>query len=499
MAVPLTTYDIATPQAPAQDVDNFSYLEDESLHSAEYWGAVDTSDGTKGRRYKNDDESELASDPIDFNNAAETGIRRIFIGTVLAASTAESRAIRAYPPNTANISYGVSDTYGQYNAYSSVFDAYYPAGGGTDRTTNVRTGTAEGTPSTVTGLAGDATEYASTEAYDLGNSWVAGYTELSVSALIDPDVVSSGSPQIVASNWDGGTLQFFLTLDNASAGGNYILFPGGIDQSGVGGTFTTAWQHITGTWGPSATILYRNGSSVASGAGGGTLGTASDSIKIANNDDNNKSFIGRIQHVKFFNSVVSSAWDTEESDQLLDNSTFWGTWINVPVGGGTTYDVSIIDIAAPIDSLLVSQAFNLSSSDTATAFESYSGLLDYLANVSDIASPIDIYNSGASIIDVGVSETATATDEYSGKYIFSITLSDTATPSEILSSIAEYGVDVSELATAFESFTSGDLIEGRMCVTISGASANIDITAISGNISITAIKPEINITGKGCE
>lgn len=185
---------------------------------------------------------------------------------------------------------------------------------------------------------------------------------------------------------------------------------------------------------------------------------------------------------------------------------------------GTTYNESITEAANPSDLYSGTLSYNLSLSDTAAPTDSYSGLLnilasfsdtatavdlygtsiDLLADVSESANPTDVYSSGASILDLNFSDTASPTDDYSATYIFNITLSDTATATDILDSIAEYGVDVSEIAEALDSYSSGDLIEGRMCVTISGVRADINITAISGQINITAVSPGIDITGEGC-
>jgi hypothetical protein len=221
-------------------------------------------------------------------------------------------------------------------------------------------------------------------------------------------------------------------------------------------------------------------------------------------------------------SPSGADWDNEFVDYLNGDFTAIGTGniqngvgpsvdVNVPVldidgdtrsgatayigvdefqAGGTIFNVSISDTATATDSYIGLIDYLVSISDTATATDSYSGLVDYLASLSDTATATDLYSSGANILNLSVSETATATDVFSGTYIFNITLSDTATATDILDSLAVYGVDVSEIAAAVDSYSSGDLIDGRMCVTITGVRASI---------TITGTRPGIDITGEGCE
>jgi hypothetical protein len=341
MAIPSGAgFDLATPQAPSSDIDDFSYIDDLSRHSVDYWSDNDTADGTRVRVAKNDDETELASDPIDFDNGAETGLLRIFIGSVSAASTAASRAIRVYSPNTRNTAYAPSDTYGSDNAYAAIWDAYYPDGGATDRTSNGRDGSSVGSPTTVSGHLGDATDYNLNDRYDMGDTWLDGYGEMSALAYYNPDTIDSTNRQVLGS-WES-TLQFQIRTRSGQI--RVLSFSGDQYREAQGGTITAGnWFHIGITLNQSAPVrAWVDGVNVASTAAHGstaTMGASTDDFSLGNNEALSADYVGLLQHVGIFNEELLGPWINEEFEQIDDQATFWGTWAWTSPSGGSIVPV----------------------------------------------------------------------------------------------------------------------------------------------------------------
>ena len=82
---------------------------------ASWLSAITASDGTKGRVYKGDGTTRLACHWIGFVDDETPGVLAVMWSGTLAASGTQQLWIE--PPVTENDSVGVSETYGQYNAY----------------------------------------------------------------------------------------------------------------------------------------------------------------------------------------------------------------------------------------------------------------------------------------------------------------------------------------------------------------------------------------------
>lgn len=123
--LPITGYDIATVTNPSSSLIDFTLMIDLSLMSSEWWSEVDTSDGTKGRAAKNNDNTELACDWIDFDNINQTGYLRVKWSGSLATNPSIQQ-IRVYPPKASNDSVLPSATYGSDNAYDEYWSGYWP-------------------------------------------------------------------------------------------------------------------------------------------------------------------------------------------------------------------------------------------------------------------------------------------------------------------------------------------------------------------------------------
>lgn len=120
MAFPSTPYVTAEHTSAGPLTDPSPYV-DLSLLGAEFWALVDTSDGTKGRVFK-EDETELAVVWLSFDDGAETGgLRFKWSGTWSAAG---ANTVRIYPPLAARASVASGDAFGKFNAFDDYWRMY---------------------------------------------------------------------------------------------------------------------------------------------------------------------------------------------------------------------------------------------------------------------------------------------------------------------------------------------------------------------------------------
>ena len=351
------SYDLATTTNPSGALTDFSLIIDLSTMSASWWAANDSADGTKGRAFKGDGVTELATDWIDFNNSGETGWLRVKYSGTLASSGVQKICI--YPPLAANASYAAGDTYGSDNAYRSIWDGYW-YDGGTDRTSYGVDGSAQGGVSiggAATTKVGKATDFdgaddfasiADSDQHSLdagGNTWMF-WANIPASL--------SGARAIFAkyADVDPFTAEWLISIrETKSLGsGSRGVFAQLLDdatearkrwESQDSLLPLNAWAHIAivwdGTLGATGGVaIYINGSSVAldevelnfdaivNRGGITTIGAGA----IATAGDQNFDTYWNSEACEFIklDSDVSAAWIAEEYAQTNDQATFWGTW-----------------------------------------------------------------------------------------------------------------------------------------------------------------------------
>ena len=337
MAIPSTTYDIATITNPTSALTDFTLMIDLSRMSSAWWAEVDTSDGTRGRASKNDGTTELATDWIDFDDTAETGLLRVkYTGTLASSGT---QIIRVYPPNTGNSAYGVSDTYGQYNAYSSNWVGYWPLSTDfNDRTSNTNNGTGVGgvVAGDVSGYIGKATSFNGSEGVDIGAvglSWAGVNKPASMLAIAK--VTTQTSTDIVFGTRDGIDL-WKLQNNNTSWENQFDPVNGG---QTVSASSDLNWVILQ--CGYDGTDIYLDVDNVSTTVADSSNFTIGDLWSIGKRGNAlSEYFNGNIQHVALYDDNKNTTWRTEEYSQTNDNATFWGTWTNVPVSG-TGYELTL--------------------------------------------------------------------------------------------------------------------------------------------------------------
>ncbi len=324
----MAAHDLATIDNPSGALTDFTLIVDLSNMSASWWSANDSADGTKGRVFKADGTTELASDWIDFDNGAETGLLRVKWSGTLASSGTQNLWIE--PPLAANASYAAGDTYGSDNAYDASTWGYWPLHDANDRTSNGRNLTGEGSLSFGggTGLIGAATDFngssqrgvtAVTFDFDRDQNY-------SVNALVKHDTETAD--QGIFGQKDGATFQ--LWRDEFTSPDRYALYRASGGGIAYGSTAAdTNWTVVGGALvDDDSTILYVDGSSDGTG---GSLTAAADELSIG--EAAGKWMDGLIQHAMLSTIVRVPAWFAQENSQLIDNANFYTTWTWVPISG----------------------------------------------------------------------------------------------------------------------------------------------------------------------
>jgi hypothetical protein len=141
--------------------------------------------------------------------------------------------------------------------------------------------------------------------------------------------------------------------------------------------------------------------------------------------------------------------------------------------------------------------YNVSISEGVGLSETQSTTIDFAAAVNETIGLSDI-QSALLGLNIALSEGIGFNETQSTSVDFSVTLEDGIGLNDVIDSVATYNLSLSEGLGLSDVFTSGDLIDGKMCVTISGIRANITISAVSGSIEITATAPSIDISAEGC-
>lgn len=326
-------YDEFTFDLPASALTDFTLMLDLSLCSASWWAAVDTSDGTKGRAFKQDGTTELAVDWIDFDDSAETGYARIlWSGTLPTSGTIQ---LRISPPQAANASVAAADTYGQYAAYDDDWGAYVPNAAENDRTINGLVATLNGglTAGTVSGPVGNATDFDGTDDYvNFDGKATDNSSNLTVMCLLQREDSTGEREHIINQDVPAGAYEWRL---RSRVGFFEWRLATNIVSSHVPPASGTGWHFLAATINGGTTAHFRLDDSTDDVSATNASNDEAATLTVGADNSPGNFFNGQLCQVQAHSTARSDAWIAHEYDQTSDPATFWGapTW----VPGGADY------------------------------------------------------------------------------------------------------------------------------------------------------------------
>ena len=342
---------LGTITNPSAALTDFTLWVDLSDMPGDWWSAVDTADGTKGRAYKGDGSTRLACDWIDFDNGGNTGWLRVLWSGTLASSGTQQLWIE--PPLDSNDSVAAADTYGSDNAYASDDEGYYPIYGDSGSPVTDRTSNGED----ISWSDADITVSSDVLEFTNGHSGVDlmsgkpldGASGFTVTGFFRPDSITLDGG-IFYTDTHGANEPILFWFDNAATDHVAALITTGDGTTGslyAGATADLSEHYLSLVYDGSNVRLYIDGSEDTSGdfpdALTGTIEASGQGDYIMGNDTGfNKDYDGGMRHMRIKSAGVSAAWVSEEYAQLNDNATFWGSWTWVAAGGATAPTATLI-------------------------------------------------------------------------------------------------------------------------------------------------------------
>ncbi len=507
MSLPAAGYDTAIYQAPVGDITGFTAIIDSENFSANFWTDVNSSDGTRGRFAKDTTPTEIAFDFIDFDDTGESGLVRVYIGNSFAADSAATRTIRAYSPNTRNTAYSPSDTYGSDNAYDANWEGYYPILGDSSTTMTDRTANGEdGTLQTGVTFSADKLDFASSnEGVDLMSSKpLDGGTEFTI--VIESNVVDISTDRGMFYTDTHSTFEPIAWWEDAAATDfNAVILTAsgastGVDLGGVAISLNDTHQVIS--WESSDNLrLYIDSVEDVSGAfpdaQAGTLdASGSTNYTLGNESNHGKDFYGTMWNIQIHSVKRSDDWISEEFDQTNDNATFWGTW--AWTSAGATFNEAIAESIGMAETqagvLIIPGLVNESIGLT----DAQSIALDMVVAIAEAIGLSETQDAGANTFEVSIGEGIGLSDAQSATFEISIAVAEGMGLADVQSTIATFTAQIAEAFGLTDVSIAGDLANGKLCVTISGAGPTITIVGTGTEITISGTAPEIDISGEGC-
>lgn len=321
---------------PSSNLTDFTYFVSLDQLSTTWWTNVKAA-GADIRASK-EDNTELGVDVIEFTDNGTTGVGLIAVKFSGTKSSSTDEKIRIWCGCASATLPAVSSTYGGNNAYASHWKAFWPKGGGNDRTSNANNLTMAGSP-TVGGVAGPingstATDYDGTTQYGTSTVSVPTAVPLSMFASLSPDALTANYSLVNVAQSSGSNSYFQLAMFGANAGdyGNFT------SRSSVAGPFqadtpsstTTGWNRIAGKSSAiNSRYAYRNGSVGVQNTSSTTPGSINRiGVAVLARAALDGKTAGLLSFVHIHTTALSDAWFAYDSLVLADpdQSDFFGTW-----------------------------------------------------------------------------------------------------------------------------------------------------------------------------
>ncbi len=327
-------YATATPLAISSSFTNYVGVVDLAFMPADWWAAV-SSDG-RDIRVTTDTLGHTTSIPRDlvrFDYANERGLL-----LVKYAHSATPPVIRIWVGASNATAPAAGDANGQHAVYaSSVFRAFWPYGGGDDRTSYANhltmTGATAGNVNAATGTSFLATTYALGAQYGVTTVSVPNDIPELLICFVKP--TSSASAQSYVSTVHGTVRNILGQSSNKVRAKTDIQGGTDNDATSSGSLTTGSWQQAAGMFGATnSRAAYRDGGSASSNSGTSTgaagtdayiiggLGTDTGAAVSVNPDLSADICMAFIQTVAGADAAARAA----SYKNVMNQPLFWGTW-----------------------------------------------------------------------------------------------------------------------------------------------------------------------------
>lgn len=367
-------YSQATPDNAPSTLTGFTHWIDLSTLPASWWNVVGPSGGDI--RATDGNNNPLPLDLIHFSKLNSTG----FVAVKHNALTT-AQPVRLWVGKSGMAQPQASDTYGQYNAYDSNWYAFYPDGGGNDRTqyANHMTHT-NSTAADSAGLIGvlstdyDEDNHGGSDSYarhqDPGPE-TSPITLVCVARMNDPTNDAALNTMSLATGTTDAWRLLFSDSSNLGRCTATVQNTSSASAIAQGAVSADTFQHCAAVFvSTTSRFAYINGTTVGS-----------DTTSITDPDDGTwflvlgranhgalatTTFQGKLALVQLHNVARSADW-VNYQNQMLDQVTFWNGWsafVTVNAGAG---DPDLDTDACPLGEVPVSETGTWTGYAEATA------------------------------------------------------------------------------------------------------------------------------------
>lgn len=324
---------IASAQVGTGGVADFSVLLTEASLPADLFTHARSDGGDIRFSLDEAGEKPLAFDLIDYDSG---GAAKFRVGPMDLSDTIDS-TLYVWCGAASEVLPAADSEFGQYAAYDSDWEGYWPTGGGTDRTIHGRNMTPTGTPTTISVPTGNATDY---DSGDYSNSTLAVALTPTPLTMLCWRKLDATSGERIAMTLSGGSSTKYATLgSNASRGYEFVLRESGSFDStdfavANGGTLDTNWHQVAGTSNSTNSHkIYVDASLVDTDVNSITM-SAYGAVRLAVARANNNYLIGQLYEASIHSAERPQAWVTTEYNQVSSPSSFATAGALEEVGGG---------------------------------------------------------------------------------------------------------------------------------------------------------------------
>lgn len=317
------------------DLNNFPIYVDLSYLPAGFHTNVNQTDARDIRVTKADGTTEVPREVVSYDSSTDTGEIH-FKGDV---SSSTNTDFYIYYGNSGASDYATNATYGAENVWDSNYKAVLhcsqdPSGSAPqiiDSTSNNNDFTSYGTMTTsdlVTGKVGSGIDLDGSDDYLMisDNAGLSGITNLTVQSWVKATTWSTHSftPIVVKGIGAAGNREWGLYGNNSSQAGQFVARESTATVSNIfGGSLTTSFHQLTGTYDGSTLRIYVDGAQANSLSTSLVVDDRSANVKIGFSESATFRFSGIVDEVRISNTTRSAGWISTEYNNQSSPSTFF--------------------------------------------------------------------------------------------------------------------------------------------------------------------------------